>query len=45
MRVLRWMCRVAKLYNIRNERKGCDESGGNRKESSGKEVEVVRVIS
>ena len=38
MRMLRWMCGVTKLGKMRN---GDNESGGNHKESPGKEVEVV----
>ena len=42
MRILRLMCGDTKLDNIRNERiRGDNGSGGNRKESPGKEVEVV----
>ena len=39
MRMLRWMCAVTKLDNIKMKYE--NESGGNRKESPGKEVEVV----
>ena len=42
MRMLRWTCRITKLDKIRNERiNGSNESGGNRKESPGKEVDMV----
>ena len=42
MRMLRCMCRVTKLDNIRNERiRGTTKVGENHKESTGKEVEVV----
>ena len=42
MRMLRRMCGVTKLDKIRNEKNKRDnESGGNHKESTGKNVEVV----
>ena len=40
MRMLQWICRVMKLDKIRKNKRD-NESGGNHKESPGKEVEVV----
>ena len=41
MRMLRWVCGVTKLDNIRNERIRGTTKGGNHKEITGNKVEVV----